>query len=570
MRNLYRLLSFALVPLGATIVSANPLPKRSNTTAPTATVKNGTYEGIHLPEYNQDLFLGIPFAIPPTGANGLRFKNPQSLNSSWTGVKKATSYSASCIGYGSDDWPYWKLSEDCLYLNIVKPSNYSGEKLPVAFWIHGGGLYEGSGIDQRYNLSFIVENSVSIGKPIMAVSINYRLSSWGFLTSNEVVENGHSNMGFRDQRLALHWAQENIEAFGGDPSKVTIWGESAGGWSVGSHLVAYGGRDDGLFRAAIMESGNPICYRAFNNVSYYQSTYNNIVNQTGCGGSEDTLACLQTISSTTLNDVLNTTDLTNFFQPIIDGDYIQKQTSIQLNEGDFVHVPIIDGANTDEGTAFGTTGIQNETQFLAYLESDDNAVDHALPASLATELSAAYPDNPCYGIPQELGCERETPASYWGYMYKRVAAFAGDATMVGLRRFTCQIWAKNSVSAYCYRFYTIPYGLTKSIGSTHFQEVAFVFHNINGVGYTTNPFTDMPQSYKDLSKLMSSSWVSFIHSLDPNSFTNSSSWPQYGTNPGTNIVWDANATGLAWTEPDTFREEGINLINDNALAYFNR
>lgn len=95
-------------------------------------------------------------------------------------------------------------------------------------WIHGGGLTMGGSADRRYNLSFIVENSVKIGKPVIGVSFNYRLQGWGFIASEQVSGSGNTNLGFRDQRLALHWMQENIGAFGGDPSKVTIWGESAG------------------------------------------------------------------------------------------------------------------------------------------------------------------------------------------------------------------------------------------------------------------------------------------------------------------------------------------------------
>ena len=94
----------------------------------------------------------------------------------------------------------------------------------------------GGGADQRYNLSFIIEQSVKIGKPIIGVSINYRLSIWGFTSSNELASEGLLNVGLKDQRLALHWVQENIKAFGGDPKKVTIFGESAGAASVGFHV----------------------------------------------------------------------------------------------------------------------------------------------------------------------------------------------------------------------------------------------------------------------------------------------------------------------------------------------
>ena len=207
--------SWISVSLWAVAALAVPAPHRFQRRwgAPTVTVKNGTLEGLHSDQYNQDYFLGIPFAQPPVGS--LRFRVPQSINTSWRGTRSAKQYSNACVGYGSDDWPYPVLSEDCLYLNVVRPSGCENQSLPVAFWIHGGGLFEGSGIDPRYNLSYIVQRSVEIGKPMMAVSINYRLSMWGFITGDEVIESGNANLGFRDQRLALHWVQENIAAFGG-------------------------------------------------------------------------------------------------------------------------------------------------------------------------------------------------------------------------------------------------------------------------------------------------------------------------------------------------------------------
>lgn len=188
-------------------------PDAPYSTTPTATIKNGTVNGIHSAEYNQDYFLGIPFAQPPTGP--LRFRTPQSINTSWSEPFQATEYPAACVGYGSDDWPYPSLSEDCLYLNIIRPSGFEDKKLPVAFWIHGGGLSQGSSIDQRYNLSAMIQRSVDIGKPVIGISVNYRLKMWGFITGDEVVESGNANLGLRDQRLAMHWVQENIEAFGG-------------------------------------------------------------------------------------------------------------------------------------------------------------------------------------------------------------------------------------------------------------------------------------------------------------------------------------------------------------------
>lgn len=225
------------------------LPVAGAAQPPLARTRNGTYSGTHSSTYGTDFFLGIPFARPPTGS--LRLQRPASLNTAWAGIRQATSYGPGCIGSLADS----TTSEDCLTLNVVRPSGFSGQKLPVGVWIYGGGWSNGASNDPRFNLTWIVRQSVAINKPIIAVSINYRLSAYGWLWSTDVVNKGVANLGLRDQRLALHWLQENIAAFGGDPSKVTIWGESAGGVSVGNHLLAYNGRNDGLFRGAISESG---------------------------------------------------------------------------------------------------------------------------------------------------------------------------------------------------------------------------------------------------------------------------------------------------------------------------
>lgn len=200
-----------------------------NNTAPSAITRNGTLVGRYEAAYDTDYFLGIPYAQPPVG--DLRFRTPQSLNESWSGTRNATEYSPQCIGYGMDTWSQGNyVSEDCLTLNVIRTSGASSEdKLPVLVWFHGGGLVMGGSSDRRYNQSFIVQQATEAGIPILAVSVNYRLTSWGFLYGKEIQEEGNAMNGFRDVRLALHWIQENIHAFGGDPDRVTIQGESAGG-----------------------------------------------------------------------------------------------------------------------------------------------------------------------------------------------------------------------------------------------------------------------------------------------------------------------------------------------------
>lgn len=218
--------------------------------APLATTKNGTYQGRYLAWWNQDLFLGMPYAQPPVGE--LRYRWPQRLNESFEGVRDASQYGHSCMQYHT----VFNISEDCLNINVIRPAgNYSS--LPVLVWIFGGGLYTGATADPQYNLSGVVKVSQDIGQPIIAVSMNYRLGMWGFLQTPGLLAEGSSNAGLLDQRLALQWVQENIAAFGGDPSRVVVWGESAGAQSIAYQLFAYGGRDDGLYRGAILESGGP-------------------------------------------------------------------------------------------------------------------------------------------------------------------------------------------------------------------------------------------------------------------------------------------------------------------------
>lgn len=199
------------------------LPRNVSSSAPTAILKNGSYYGIYSSVYDQDFFLGMPFAQPPLG--DLRFRQPQSLNATWTDARNATIYQPECIGYGSDQWVLGNyISEDCLSVNVIRPAGVdTTARLPVAVFFNPGGYYQGGNSDPRYNMSFIVQQSAEMGSPFVAVSPNYRLSLFGFLYSQEVVDSGVTNLGMRDQRLALHWVQENIEAFGGDPDKVTIW-----------------------------------------------------------------------------------------------------------------------------------------------------------------------------------------------------------------------------------------------------------------------------------------------------------------------------------------------------------
>ncbi|EWZ33986.1 triacylglycerol lipase [Fusarium oxysporum Fo47] len=446
--------SISVLNLGALLVtSMTPLAISCPTAhhgAPIVDLSNGTYRGTYNQHYHRDLFLGMPYAKAPV--NDLRLRVPQSLNSTWTGIRNTTKYSPSCIGYGSDTWVLGNhVSEDCLSINVVRPAGIpEGTKLPVAVWIHGGGWVNGGSSDPRYNLSFIVEQSVRKGMPIIAANMNYRLHAWGFLHSAELAAEGSTNLGYRDQRLALHWIKENIANFGGDSERVTLWGESAGAFSVGSQLVAYGGQDDKLF-----------------------------------------MACLRKLPTNELSAVLNST----FASPpswgqVVDGDFIPASGRALLKKGKFAKVPLLMGTNFDEGTEFAPQGINTTSQFVQYVRS----VDLAKPA--VHSIEKLYSNNPAVGIPGTLKGRPEGHLTYLGRQYKRAAAFSGDVFQHAGRRLTTQSWAKQQIPVWSYHWNVLVENVSPAKGASHFQEVVFTFNNVNGQGYDTvisnNPLAGKP------------------------------------------------------------------------------
>ncbi|CAB0029994.1 unnamed protein product [Trichogramma brassicae] len=189
-------------------------------------------------------FLGIPFAKPPLG--DLRFRDPVPAEP-WSDVRKATNYSNFCTQY---DIPYKQPggSEDCLYLNIFTKKIKPDQPRPVMVWIHGGAFNLGSGDNMFYGPDYYMR------KDIVLVTLNYRLGIFGFLNLEDKLAPG--NQGLKDQVMALKWVRDNIASFGGDPDRVTIFGESAGAASV--HYLTLSPMTKGLFRQAIIQSGTAL------------------------------------------------------------------------------------------------------------------------------------------------------------------------------------------------------------------------------------------------------------------------------------------------------------------------
>ncbi|KAM5342259.1 hypothetical protein ACJ41O_013225 [Fusarium nematophilum] len=541
---------------------SRPRAEAAASAAPSVNLSNGTYVGKHNAHYDQDEFLGIPYAQPPVGS--LRFASPQPLTESFDEPRDATEYGWMCIGYGSDTANLGNpVSEDCLTINVVRPAGTGpGDDLPVGVWVHGGSYVNGGARDPRYNLSYIVEQSVKENKPIVAASINYRVSYWGFLFSKEMEEAGAGNIGFKDQRLALRWLQDNIAGFGGSPDKVTIWGESAGARSLGMQLVAYDGNYDGLFRSAILESGSPVA--KFTNAKGWQPYFDALVSKTGCANATERLDCLRELPWKTLNEIFSGATSLGVTAPtlsaVIDGDFMTAQATKLLNEGKFAHVPLLLGNNFDEGTAYAKQGISTDEQFESWLTT------LGLDSDQISNITELYPDDPSVGIPSSF--VGRPAASPFGLQWKRAAAFAGDYQQISGRRALAESYAGANLPVFSYLWNVYVNGLGEIYGSTHFQEVAFVFNNVEGVGYATNPFENKPETFVQLADLMSKMWVAFIHSTDPNLKNGSCKgvpWPEYKLDKPDNLVFDVNYTHLGYVAEDDFRTEEISYLLEHVF-----
>jgi carboxylesterase type B len=237
-----------------------------------------------------------------------------------------------------------------LNLNIVRPAGFENynEPLPIMLWLYGGGFAQGSASDPMWNLTYIVDQSVRQNQPVIGVSINYRLSFLGFPGGAAALEQGINNLGLRDQRAAFAWVQENIAAFGGDPSKVTLWGESAGAVSIAYQLIAYGGEGGAdLFRGGIMASGF-FTGSTITTVNQTQPMFDKIVANANCTSSNSSavIACLR---AAPLSAIYPFEDDGPSFTPIVDGEFIRRSPSYEADDGNVARVPVLMGSNSDEG-----------------------------------------------------------------------------------------------------------------------------------------------------------------------------------------------------------------------------
>ncbi|KAK1637987.1 Alpha/Beta hydrolase protein [Colletotrichum phormii] len=310
----------------------------SLTAFPTATIFSGPIQGISTSRPNAlspvNKFLEIPYASIPE-----RFSLPQPPKP-WVDTLNATTFGPACLqNFGINAPPE---SEDCLSINVFAPTTrFPDAGLAVVVFIHGGGWQLGHG---RLDLS-----AFAAYEDIVAVTLNYRTNVFGFPASPEIPPS-EQNLGLHDQRLALAWVQDNIATFGGDPSKVTIWGQSAGSFSVDHHLKAYANDTLVPFRGAIMSSGQ----MSFGHLAHPSpgiEAWTGLSSLVGCANSSDELECMKAVPAKTL---INT---------------MRNKPGELWRNGDVVKIPILTGIVEEEGRGLVNDKVNMTAFFDAYLPS---------------------------------------------------------------------------------------------------------------------------------------------------------------------------------------------------------
>jgi carboxylesterase type B len=342
-------------------------------------------------------FLGIPFADNPE-----RFA-PASPATPWTGVRSATAFPAPCAQSSTVG------VEDCLYLNVFTPKNAdAGDKLPVMVWIHGGRYWTGQ--TDQYQGQWLSGNG-----NVVLVTIQYRLNTFGFFATDELADAGSTNVGFQDQILAIEWVKNNIAAFGGDASEITLFGESAGGNAALLHTMVHKYTDPASY---LDYAQNVILHSTWQwimpTIAQQKAASLKFAAGKGCNqtSSAAVLACMRSLP---FKSVISTAGLVNYFQPSVDGVFLTDQPYNLVKSGQYnTDVNVVIGYNADEGNymAFTRNGFRGPTAALTqadYIKSvQTNSLGFWLTNDQMTDVFSWYASNTAqvgywYGSGQILG-----------------------------------------------------------------------------------------------------------------------------------------------------------------------
>jgi para-nitrobenzyl esterase len=457
----------------------------------------GKVEGKMSADGQVRIFLGIPYAAPPVGP--LRWKPPQPA-AKWSGVKETTSFGYHCMQphvYDDMRFPDAGQSEDCLTLNVWTPAKDKHAKLPVMVWIYGGGFTGGATSEPRQDGEHLAH------KGVIVVSMNYRLGVFGFFTHADLAaespQHAAGNYGLMDQTAALEWVKKNISEFGGDPTQVTIFGESAGSFSVSAQMASP--LAQGLFVRAIGESGGafsttlpflPLAQREAADTDYIKrATGTSDLAQLRAMSADDLLAA---VSKKVEGPPAR-------FSPDVDGYFLPESVPQIYAEGKQAHVPLLAGWNKDEGSFTVLMAPQKPTletlQAQAQKDFGDRAADFL-------KVYAASSDEEAMRALEDFAGDRFIAYSTWAWLEADVKT--GGAPVY---RYKFEMPQPGD------RYHPV------TAGTFHSDDIEYVFGTLNS--RLDAKWT--PEDYK-MSDLIETYWTNFAKTGDPNG-AGAPNWPQY-------------------------------------------
>jgi para-nitrobenzyl esterase len=418
------------------------------------------------------VFKGIPFAAPPVG--DLRWKAPQPV-AAWSGVKAADKFGNQCMQLPyPESSPYFSpapsaTSEDCLYLNVWTAAS-AGEKRPVMVWIHGGAWTRGAGSTPTYD-------GVALAKKgVVVVTANYRLGVFGFLAHPELTaespQHASGNYAILDHVAALEWVRKNIASFGGDPERVTIFGESAGSWSVNTLQATP--RAKGLFHRAIGESGAQFARTA----RLAEAEQGGVALAKAAGA--DSLPALRAVPAEKLVSIQSFRSGVN-----VDGYVLPDTVRDLFAQKKQNNVPVLIGSNANEWTT-----LSSPAQFPRTMDAYRKRVETQYGAAVK-DYDAVYPAKTDADIAEAL------------------LAAGRDTTFTLEMRTWARMVTASAKPAFLYQFTRVPPGPNPAWGAYHAAEIQYAFNNVGARPWAT----DIDRRLADQ---MSSYWVNFATSGDPN------------------------------------------------------
>ncbi|XP_077180787.1 cholinesterase-like isoform X3 [Paroedura picta] len=496
-------------------------PKSSADDETVVVTSSGPIQGKHLPAGSGTVtaYLGIPYAEPPVGK--LRFQKPVP-HQPWSHILDATNFGNSCPQIiipgmpGAEVFnPNTPLSEDCLFLNVWVPHPRPSTPAAILVWIHGGGFYLGTASLAIYDGAFLAAT-----ENVLVVSMNYRLGALGFLSLPPAAP---GNMGLWDQQLALRWVRENAAAFGGDPTRITIFGESAGGASISHHLLSPGSQP--LFARAVLQSGTATAPWAWVSPEEAKRRALSLAGKMGCTEGDNTaiVSCLQEKKmedfQTYMFLVVNPKIVLNLpFVPTTDGDFLPDDPQKLVESRRFQSKPIMIGTTSDEGSIFVYLAAPSSHKFNESLLTWEELLMHLntiLPnatedfiQSIALTYSKAEPEGPAQN--------RSALSQAWGDYF-----FVCPANRIATET------AKNGIPVYAYTFthHTNGSFWPEWVGAAHGSEIPYLLGTL-----TVLPGTNVTHTKAELELItqMMQYWAEFARSGNPTpTDVGEKTWPLY-------------------------------------------